>query len=113
MRMATLYAYKFDTKAQVFSADEVEVNETEKQYSIDRGGETLPFLYKWKLLKSEIGKIDNQFSCLVVYLTERDGLKARQIILDYVKERLAEHEKQVTRYQACVDTLTGSNADAK
>lgn len=109
MGMTTLYAYMFDTKNNTFSADEVEVNETEKQYSVDRD-KRLPFLYKSKLLKSEIGRIDNQYFSLVVYLTERDGIKARQIILDYIKERLADHEKQVAKYQACVDSLTGCEA---
>lgn len=110
--MVTLYAYEFNTEKQVMRAAEVEVNETEKQYSISRDGNTLPFLYKWKILKSEISRIDNNYHMLVVYLTERDGLKARQIILDYIKEQLAKHETLVARYQSCVNSLTGSNADA-
>ena len=111
--MATLYAYEFNTEKRVMNMAEVEVSETEKQYSIDKSGKSLPFLYKHKLLKSEIGKINNSYYSLTVYLTERDELKARQIILDYIKARLTEHEKQVARYQICVNSLAGSDKDAK
>lgn len=109
--MTKLYAYSFNTENKIMKAAEVDVNETEKQYSVDKGGSSLPFLRKHKMLKSEIGKIDNSFYTLTVYLTERDGLKARQIILDYIKTRLEEHEKQVTRYRGCVNALTGGGVD--
>lgn len=105
--MVTLYAYEFNTENRIMKSAEVEVNETEKQYSMEENGESMPFLYKRKILKSEIGEIHYKWPVIVVYLTERDGLQARQIILDYIRNRLTEHEKKVAGYQACVDSLTG------
>ena len=109
--MTKLYAYSFNTDNNTMKDAEVEVNETEKQYSVDKSGRPLTFLYKHKLLKSEIGKLNNDWSTLTVYLTEKDAAKARRIIFEYVKARLEEHKKQAAKYQASVDALAGGGAD--
>lgn len=110
--MAKLYAYGFDGNSGTFSAAEVDAGETEKQYMIDRNGKPLPFLSKYKITKSEMEKVINVSDGVVVYLTERDGLKARQIILDHYKELHDYYKNHMEKYQSYIDNLTGRNADA-
>lgn len=110
--MTKLYAYSFNTDNNTMKDAEVEVNETEKQYSVDKSNGPLPFLSKHKMLKSEIGSIVNSWSTLTIYLTEKDAAKARRVIFEYVKARLEEHKKRAAKYQASVDALAGGGADA-
>lgn len=91
--MATLYGYKYDVNKKAMYCEEVEVVETEKQYSLSRdGGRCLPFLYKKKLLKTELGKVNVGFSQYVVYLAEANGLLARQIMIDHIRGDIRRHE---------------------
>ena len=79
---------------------------------IDRNGKPLPFLSKYKITKSEMEKVINVSDGVVVYLTERDGLKARQIILDHYKEIHDYYKNHMEKYQSYIDNLTGRNANA-
>jgi hypothetical protein len=105
----TLYAYIYDMTLKEMQATEVEVTETEKQYTVEGPG-VLPFLGKRKMLKSEIGQINDKdsrflYNAYVVYLTERDGLKARQLILECLKAHLIKHEQRAAHFRSCVDSL--------
>lgn len=105
--MATLYVYRYDLEKKIIQADEKDVKETDKQYSVFEKRDTIPFLDKSKMLKSEIGVVNKWFNWLTVVYLERDGLKARQAFLDYLKEKRDYHITESENCKSHIDALQG------
>lgn len=105
--MATLYVYRYDLKKKIIQANEKDVKETDKQYSVFEKHDTIPFLDKGKMLKSEIGVVNLGVDRLTVVFLEQNGLKARQAFLDWLKEKRFYHTTEADKYQSCIDHLRG------
>lgn len=105
MNTAKLYIYHYNINDKCIEETIETVKETEKQYSIMDNTGSIPFLYKSKLLKTEIGTIANAIGGYTCVLLEQDGLKARQIFLNYVKTQYENHKAETERYKSYIDSL--------
>lgn len=96
--MATLYCYDFDGKN--LKEATVEVKETEKQYKAE---DTIPFLYKGKLLKSELG-LQNGYSRAYV-ATEPARKAAIEAFKNRTKAKLTRAEADADEYRKTLANL--------
>lgn len=96
--MATLYCYDFDGKN--LKEATVEVKETEKQYKAE---DIIPFLYKVKLLKSELG-LQNGY-CRTYVATEPARDAAIEAFKNRTKAKLTRAEADADEYRKTLANL--------
>lgn len=99
--MKKLYFYEWDGKEHTLKDATAEVNETEKTYVLpkDTVKESLPFLYKSKLLKSELNSVISWYTSRFVCVMEApDPAKAREIIGRYLDNKISEANVELARW---------------
>ena len=83
-----LYFYRYVNSKQAIIERAAEVKETEKTYKAMPDARTFPFMYKSKMLKTDLNKCESFISDMICVLDHADTDAARKIFLEYATRRM-------------------------
>lgn len=93
-----LYFYRYSNSRQTIIECAAEVKETEKTYKAMPDARTFPFMYKRKMLKTDLNKCENFISDMICVLDHADTNAARKIFLEYATRRMNAAQDEMSRW---------------
>ena len=93
-----LYFYRYSNSRQTIIECAAEVKETEKMYKAMPDARTFPFMYKGKMLKTDLNKCESFISDMICVLDHADAEAARKIFLEYATRRVNAAQDEMSRW---------------
>ena len=104
----TIYGYMYDVQSRTMYGTEANVKDCGEWLASHDLSEDIPFIERCQMSKKELGRVIwSGRSDMVVYIEEKDGLRARQVMLEYLKDKKQRYEQFVNECQELICGLTG------
>lgn len=102
-----LYFYQLDTNRGTVCMKSAEVVETEKTYTSAAGG-YFPFMYKRRLLKTELRIVTTGYLTYTCVLDKADPAEAKAVFREYLNSGRHRAEAEVKRWDGYLKSLEGA-----
>lgn len=93
-----LHFYHYDSKKQMITTRAADVQETEKMYKALPDAGRFPFMWKGKILKTDLNKCECFVSDMICVLDHADADAARAIFQEYATRKMNAAQEEMSRW---------------